>query len=101
MDQGPIRDEIVKGAATFDNLVHTADALDPSLASKLRGGATLASATPVGSALGFLAGTLLAHYGITHDPDLQKIVVGGLVMAGGYAAHWIQQRITNIAPSKK
>lgn len=101
MDQTPTRSEIIQGASTIEGLVHAADAFDPALSSKLRGGATLASASPVGSLVGGMIGLVLQHYEVVVDPDTQKIVVGALVLAGGYMAHFVQKRVTSIVPPKK
>lgn len=93
------RDRIVASAHSLPDLVAKAETLDPALAAKLKGQAAIASATPVGALLGGAIGLIAARYGLGLDAEMVNLISGGLVLGGGYVAHWVQARLTRIVPA--
>lgn len=100
MPPDTVRDIIVASSHSMTDLVAKAETLDPALAAKLKGRATIASATPVGALLGGAIGIIATRYGLGWDADMVNTVSGALVLAGGYIAHWVQNRVTSIVPPK-
>lgn len=94
------RDSVIASAKSLPDLITKAEAFDPDLAAKLKGQATIASATPVGALIGGAVGVLATRYGLGWDPDMVNTVSGALVLVGGYVAHWVQARMTSIVPPK-
>lgn len=90
------RDQIIASAHSLPDLVAKAEVLDPALAAKLKGRATIASATPVGALIGGAVGLIAARYGLGLDVETVNLISGALVLAGGYVAHWVQARFTRI-----
>lgn len=92
------RSRLIASAQSLPDLIAKADALDPALANKLKGGATVASATPIGALVGGAIGMLVTKYGLGWDAATVNFISGVLVLAGGYVAHWVQARVTSIIP---
>lgn len=92
------RDRIIASAQSLPDLISQAETFDPAMATKLKGQATIASATPIGALVGGVVGLIVTKYGLGWDAAMINTVSGLLILAGGYVAHWIQARATSIVP---